>query len=74
MTVLVPFLDIDRIDTAMFDELRALLGEHRPFTVRFDKCQRFPDVLYLASTPDQPFHALTEAVVARWPEALPYGG
>ncbi|MEU9837408.1 2'-5' RNA ligase family protein [Streptosporangium sp. NPDC048047] len=74
VTVLVPFLDIDRIDTAMIDKLRALLGEHRPFTVLFDKCQRFPDVLYLAPTPDQPFRALTEAVVARWPEAPPYGG
>lgn len=74
MTVLVPFLDIDRIDAAVIDELRALLGEHRPFAVRFDKCQRFPDVLYLAPTPDQPFRALTEAVAARRPEAPPYGG
>ncbi|MEU7862042.1 2'-5' RNA ligase family protein [Nonomuraea sp. NPDC049141] len=42
--------------------------------VRFDECRRFPDVVYLAPTPDQPFRALTEAVVARWPEAPPYVG
>ncbi|MGN9846429.1 2'-5' RNA ligase family protein [Nonomuraea sp. H19] len=74
VTVLVPFLDIDRVDAAVTDDLRALIGEHGPFTVRFDECRRFPDVLYLAPTPDQPFRALTQAVAARWPEAPPYGG
>ncbi|MGI5290019.1 2'-5' RNA ligase family protein [Nonomuraea polychroma] len=74
VTVLVPFLDIDRMDPEVMDVLKALIGEHSPFTIRFDKCQRFPGVLYLAPTPDQPFRALTEAVAARWPEAPPYGG
>ena len=74
VTVLVPFLDIDRIDAAVIDELRALFGGHGAFTVRFDKCRRFPDVLYLAPAPDEPYRALTEAVAARWPEAPPYGG
>lgn len=74
VTVLVPFLDIDRIDAAVIDELRVMFGGHSPVTVRFEECGRFPDVLYLAPTPDQPFRALTEAVAARWPEAPPYGG
>lgn len=74
VTVLVPFLDIDRLDAAAMNDLRALIGEHEPFTVRFDRCGRFPDVLYLAPTPARPFRALTEAVAARWPEAPPYGG
>ncbi|NUW37614.1 2'-5' RNA ligase family protein [Nonomuraea sp. SMC257] len=74
VTVLVPFLDVDRIDAAVTDELGALFGRHAPFAVRFDSCRRFPDVLYLAPAPDAPFRALTEAVVARWPEAPPYGG
>lgn len=74
VTVLVPFLPIERIDAAVRDELGAIFGGHAPFTVRFDRCRRFPGVLYLAPTPDRPFRALTEAVVARWPEAPPYGG
>ncbi|RVX41565.1 2'-5' RNA ligase [Nonomuraea polychroma] len=74
VTVLVPFLDIDRMDPGVMDVLTVLIGEHSPFTVRFDKCQRFPGVLSLAPTPDQPFRALTETVAARWPEAPPYGG
>ncbi|MGA4995080.1 2'-5' RNA ligase family protein [Nonomuraea bangladeshensis] len=74
VTVLVPFLDLDRLDAATMDDLRALIGERGPFTVRFDRCGRFPDALYLAPTPDRPFRELTEAVAARWPEAPPYGG
>ncbi|MEV0353089.1 2'-5' RNA ligase family protein [Nonomuraea sp. NPDC050680] len=74
VTVLFPFLDIDRIGPAVIDDLSVLIGEHSPFAVRFDTCRRFPEVLYLAPTPEQPFRALTEAVVARWPEAPPYGG
>jgi 2'-5' RNA ligase len=74
VTVLFPFLDIDRIDTAVVDGLRTLIGNHSPFAVRFAGCRRFPDVLYLDPTPDQPFRALTEAVAAQWPEAPPYGG
>lgn len=74
VTVLVPFLDLDRLDAATMDDLSALIGERGPFTVQFDRCGRFPDALYLAPTPDRPFRELTEAVAARWPEAPPYGG
>lgn len=74
VTVLAPFLDIARIDAHTLDTLRTLIGGHRAFNVRFERCARFPDVLYLAPTPDQPFRDLTEALVARWPEAPPYGG
>ena len=74
VTVLYPFLGIDRIDADTLDTVRTLIGRHRAFTVRFEQCARFPDVLYLAPTPDQPFRDLTEALVAQWPEAPPYGG
>ncbi|MER7671322.1 2'-5' RNA ligase family protein [Kitasatospora sp. NPDC096128] len=74
VTVLFPFLDIDRISTAVIGDLRTLIGARSPFTVRFDECRRFPEVLYLAPAPDQPFRALTESIARRWPEAPPYGG
>jgi 2'-5' RNA ligase len=74
VTVLVPFLTTARLDAAARAELAALLGEHRRFTVRFERCARFPDVLYLEPEPDQPFRELTEALVHRWPETPPYGG
>jgi 2'-5' RNA ligase len=74
VTVLFPFLDIDRITNTVVGDLRTLIGARSPFTVRFEECRRFPDVLYLAPTPDQPFRALTEEIAQRWPEAPPYEG
>ena len=55
VTVLFPFLGIDRITTTVVEDLRTLIGVHQPFTVRFEQCRRFPDVLYLAPAPDGPF-------------------
>ena len=54
VTVLVPFLDIDRITDPVVSDLRTLIGARSSFTVRFEECRRFPEVLYLAPTPDQP--------------------
>jgi 2'-5' RNA ligase len=74
MTVLFPFLDVDLISAAVIDDLATLIAGHGPFTVRFEGCGRFPDVLYLAPAPGQPLRALTESIAGRWPEAPPYGG
>lgn len=74
VTVLFPFLDIGLIGAAIIGDLTTLIAGHGPFAVRFDECGRFPDVLYLAPTPAQPFRALTESIAERWPEAPPYGG
>jgi 2'-5' RNA ligase superfamily len=74
VTVLFPFLGIDRISSGVIDDLSTLIGDQSPFAVRFRECRRFPDVLYLAPDPDQPFRALTETIAVRWPEAPPYGG
>jgi hypothetical protein len=35
---------------------------------------QFPDVVYLAPEPGEPFLRLTAAMATRWPEAPPYGG
>lgn len=74
VTVLFPFLGIDLVSASVISDLAALIAGQGPFTVRFDACGRFPDVLYLAPAPDQPLRTLTESIAARWPEAPPYGG
>lgn len=74
VTVLFPFLDVDRVSASVVGDLRTLIGVRSPFTVRFDECRRFPDVLYLAPAPDEPFRALTASIAQRWPEAPPYAG
>lgn len=45
-----------------------------PFDVTFPRLDRFPGVLWLAPEPAEPFVAMTEAMVARFPDWLPYGG
>ncbi|MEV5610918.1 2'-5' RNA ligase family protein [Streptomyces sp. NPDC052225] len=74
VTVLFPFLPADRIDSGVRDTLRAVLGRQRSFEARFERCGRFPGLLYLAPEPVTPFRRLTEAVVGQWPEHPPYGG
>ncbi|MFE1880444.1 2'-5' RNA ligase family protein [Streptomyces diastatochromogenes] len=74
VTVLFPFLDASRIDQGVCTAIGEVLDRHQSFGVRFERCGRFPGVLYLAPEPDTPFRRLTEAFVARWPENPPFGG
>ncbi|MGW5354063.1 2'-5' RNA ligase family protein [Streptomyces sp. NPDC004031] len=74
VTVLVPFLDGNRLDRATRADLAALLAGRPAFDVAFRRCGRFPGVLYLVPEPDGPLAELSVAVAARWPEAPPYGG
>ncbi|MEU9037068.1 2'-5' RNA ligase family protein [Streptomyces sp. NPDC048352] len=74
VTVLFPFLDESRVDGLVHSALEQVLGSHPAFELRFERCGRFPDVLYLVPDPDTPLRQLTEAIAARWPEAPPYGG
>ncbi|AWW41934.1 2'-5' RNA ligase family protein [Streptomyces cadmiisoli] len=74
VTVLFPFLDESRIDTHVSSSLADAFGSHHIFDLHFERCGRFPGVLYLAPEPDALLRRLTEAVVDWWPEAPPYGG
>ncbi|MEU6225468.1 2'-5' RNA ligase family protein [Streptomyces sp. NPDC047042] len=74
VTVLFPFLPASAIDEGVLTALGEVFGRHRSFQAGFERCGRFPGLLYLAPEPDAPFRRLTEAVVERWPETPPYGG
>lgn len=55
-------------------EIAKVLAPFAPFEVTFTGIDRFPGVLWLAPEPAEPFVAMTEAMVARFPDWLPYGG
>ncbi|MCM1969699.1 2'-5' RNA ligase family protein [Streptomyces sp. G1] len=74
VTVLFPFLEEGRIDPLVHAALEDVLRRHQPFDLRFERCGRLPEVLYLVPEPAAPLIRLTEAIAARWPEAPPYGG
>lgn len=74
VTVGYPFLPLTAVTASVVEDLAALVaGEPAP-TVTFARCGRFPEVLWLDPEPAAPFVRLTRALVARWPEAPPYGG
>ena len=74
ITVLAPFLPTGGITADVIAELQALIATFPSFGFQLTRIERFPDVLYLPPEPEEPFQALTAAVVARWPECPPYGG
>ena len=74
VTVLYPFIPARRLNAAAIDELRDLIAAVPAFELSLASVGRFPGVLHLQPEPAEPFVALTEAIVARWPEHPPYGG
>jgi 2'-5' RNA ligase len=67
VTVLYPCAD----DVPAIGEVLARFG---PFEVTFPRLERFPGTLWLAPEPAEPFVAMTEAMVERFPAHEPYGG
>ncbi|MEU7385069.1 MULTISPECIES: 2'-5' RNA ligase family protein [unclassified Streptomyces] len=75
VTVLYPFVAPDRITESVIDDVRACLVTVPTFTCMFSHVGWFgQDVVWLAPDPDASFRALTEVVVRRFPECLPYRG
>lgn len=72
ITVLFPFAAPDQVDE---NALAALFGAYSGFGFELSSVERFEDgVTWLKPTPSEPFLALTDAVVRRWPEYPPYEG
>ena len=67
ITVLIPCPG----DVPAITEVLAPFGA---FDVTFPRLERFPGTLWLAPEPAEPFVALTEAMVGRFPGWQPYGG
>jgi len=74
VTLLFPFLDASALDPACRRVVAAVAGAVAPFSVRFERIERFPTVLYLAPEPAEPFRRLTHELAGRFPEHPPYGG
>jgi len=74
ITILYPFIPPGEITPAVVAELRASFAPYAAFEFTLPELRRFPEVLYLAPSPAEPFKALTHAVVGRYPDYPPYGG
>ena len=75
VTVPYPFIPPDRIHAGTLDAVTAALAAVPAFVCTFATVQwHGRDIAWLAPDPDTGFHALTEAVRARFPDYPPHGG
>lgn len=74
VTVLFPFVPLDRFGEDERAQLRRALGSHAPFSFELTRLERWPAVLWLAPEPSEPLRALTASVWAAFPEHPPYEG
>ena len=74
VTLLYPFVPAERLDEHVEARLAAVVGEAESFDFVLERTARFPQILYLAPDPPEPFLRLTEAIAAAWPEHPPYEG
>lgn len=74
VTVLYPFVRAREVDRHAKEMLGAALGAIPAFDFTMSEIRRFPNVVYLAPDPAEPFVALTHAVLRHWPDQQPYDG
>jgi 2'-5' RNA ligase len=74
VTILFPFLAPAQLTAEADRDLARIAASVGEFDVAFRRVGRFPDVLWLAPEPAEPFARLTDAVARRWPDHPPYGG
>jgi 2'-5' RNA ligase len=74
ITVLFPFMALERIDAAVLEKCAGIFSAHGRFAFKLSSVGRFPDTVYLEPAPSEPFIALTLALARAFAEFPPYGG
>ncbi|MEK6275513.1 MAG: 2'-5' RNA ligase family protein [Actinomycetota bacterium] len=74
ITLLFPFVPVEEVDEQLLGDLRELFASQPAFTYRLPRVDRFPEVVWLAPEPAEPFKDLTDLIVARYPDYPPYEG
>ena len=73
LTLLYPFVDPARLDDAVRRRIGAVAANHEPFDYRLLRAARWPDTLYVAVAPVEPFVALQRDLEAAFPDRPIYG-
>ncbi len=74
ITVLVPFMPHESITPAVRRAAQTALSRVGSFAFSLARVGRFPATAYLAPEPEEPFIALTDALVRAFPEFPPFRG
>jgi 2'-5' RNA ligase len=73
VTIAFPFVPPSELDETLVDGLADVVGALQGFAFELGAFGRFPEVLYLAPRPAEPFVALKERVHGRYPGYPLYG-
>jgi 2'-5' RNA ligase len=74
VTLLFPFMPPDQLDEDGRRRLAAIVAQEPVFPFSLSRVGRWPDVVYLAPEPDEPFRRLIAALSEAFPDYPPYGG
>lgn len=74
ITLLAPFMAPQLVTADVLRAVAAAIASVRAFAFTLDEVGRWPQTVYLAPRPAQPFIALTAALARRFPEWPPYAG
>lgn len=74
ITLLIPFMSIDRIDADVQARLARVIARTAPFAFTLDRVGRWPEVVFLHPAPAEPFIRLTESLTTEFPGFKPYDG
>jgi 2'-5' RNA ligase len=73
VTILYPFLEPAALNDSVRRRLVAIAARTTAFDVEFTTVETFPDAIYLAPAPAEPFQQLTTDIIAGFPTVVPYG-
>jgi 2'-5' RNA ligase len=73
VTLLYPFVAPEQLDESVRTVVAGIVAGEPSFPFTLTVARRWPDVVYLAPEPDEPFRRLTLALVDAFPEYPPYG-
>jgi 2'-5' RNA ligase len=74
VTLIYPFMHPAAMDEATRRRLEQIIAAEPAFSFALTRVGRWPDVVYLAPDPDEPFRRLIAALTDAFPDYPPYGG
>jgi 2'-5' RNA ligase len=74
ITLLYPFMAPELLKDDVRRRLEEIVAGEPAFPFELTSVERWPNVVYLAPEPDEPFRRLTRALAAAFPDYPPYEG
>lgn len=74
VTLLYPFMPPEQLDDDELRKIQRIVSAQPAFPFSLSRIGRWPDLIYLAPEPDEPFRRLSEELIEAFPDYPPYGG